>query len=562
MSRTTFSDILPSGTISSVHSSSHEAVLLLKLSLNDNGFANYAPLPDNVLRNIVPLDSNILYPKSVSAYVTCCSVHANSLMTRFLDHFPGISNPPAPGHRPAVLLHSAHVRRHPELESNSNARRFATIWTSKNNLIQFAFNDAICSCCSEHAELLSLDLRDTFSVSKDESNEMNLTSMPTVSRTSTPELSMHSESHHAPIPSSASVKSPSASYEPRPSATSQTESLVPPPPLTTSHEPVSSSQVITIRPHSPTGPRLSTDPLNYQASAGYVDWSADDPRTGPSPLPSRSQVESHYNRPLTLAPYASAANRAPTPVISSQVSDPRRRHPIPPPSPLPSMSEPLPAYVTDPDREIFKLNFNQIVTVLRCEMLLCLHVLDYPYPSHDAIIAARHLLVANLLNQNELRTTLGNYSFAPNLFVEHLQDYHVNAIRSSSTDIEQSITYDEHNCKILRCIFFYRQGTHVDATAYLNSFNPLNAYHMLLARLNENRYDTTPRMKVSIVNSHPTAKCYILPSSDFDVHLNNRDPASLSEIPAPSRTFYSSSPSSSRGSTRQPVRRTTNPSRT
>jgi hypothetical protein len=87
----------------------------------------------------------------------------------------------------------------------------------------------------------------------------------------------------------------------------------------------------------------------------------------------------------------------------------------------------------------------------------------------------------------------------------------------------------------------------------------VNAYHMLLARLNDTRMTTTPRLKVSIVSSHPTSKTYHLPESDFDVTLNDRDPRSLTEVPAPTRTFRVHSSISSRSSTRSTIRRQTAP---
>jgi hypothetical protein len=85
----------------------------------------------------------------------------------------------------------------------------------------------------------------------------------------------------------------------------------------------------------------------------------------------------------------------------------------------------------------------------------------------------------------------------------------------------------------------------------------LNAFYMLLARLNDTREPTTPKLKVSISNTHPSSKTYRLPDSDFDVILNDRDPRSLTEIPPSPRTFRSQSSVSSRGSTRQTLRRPT-----
>jgi hypothetical protein len=549
----------PSDSVSPALSSTHEAVLLLKLTLNENGSANYEPLPNVNHRNIIPFDTNVLYPKSVSAYVICCQTHANSLSTPFFNRFNGTPYAPIPGHRPSVLLHSAHVRSHPEIERPSNARRYAIIWLSQRLPLQFAFNDVICPCCSEHSELLMLQHRDTFSAYPDEIEEMNLPVMPTVSRTSTPDLV---------VPRSLAPRTTSTESVVASSSTDPMTQL--PPALTTvplsavSSTPTSHTLVSTQAPQLTTlltrpEPTPSSESLNYLRPTGYVDWSEEDPYTGPPPESLQSQVQRHYQPRPTEASYASATHRAPEPTILSPATDQRRASTSAPPPTLSAMTQQLPDYVLDPNRDFYRQNYECVATVLRCEMLLCLHVLDFPHPSRDAVTSARRMLITDIRNKHGIRAILGNYSFTLDLFAEHLQDYHVNGIRSSSDSIRQSVSHDVHNCGILRCIFFYREGSHVDATAYLDSFNPLNAYYMLLARLNDTRELTTPKLKVTISSTHPSAKTYRLPDSDFDVNYSDRDPRSLTEIPAPTRTFRSQSSVSSRGSNRQTIRRPTAP---
>jgi hypothetical protein len=80
---------------------------------------------------------------------------------------------------------------------------------------------------------------------------------------------------------------------------------------------------------------------------------------------------------------------------------------------------------------------------------------------------------------------------------------------------------------------------------------------MILARLNDIRHTTTPRMKVTLIDVLPARKCYRLPSSDFDVDLSSRDPTTLSEIPPSPRRSHPPASSSSRGSGRVLTRRAT-----
>jgi hypothetical protein len=557
MSSQARSDRTPSDSVSPALTSTHEAIILLKLSLNRSGTADYEPLPNLNHRDVIPLDTRTVYPQRTSAYVICCQTHANSLSVPFFTQFTGTPNAPLPNHRPSVLLHSAHTRSHPEIEPPSNARRLAIIWLSQRLPLQFVYNDVICPCCPEHSELLMIQHRDTFSAYPDEIEEMNLPVMPTVTRTSTPELVV-----------SPSLARPSTSNE-SVAASSSTETIRQQPALlTTTPISAASSTLSSQTPVSTQAPQLTTfstqpesrprtDPLNYLPPTGYVDWSEEDPYIGPPPPPSRSQVERHYQQRPVEAPYASVANVAPALAISAPATA-QRRHPQHTPAPiLSAMTQPLPEYVLDPNRDFYRQNYECIATVLRCEMLLCLHVLDYPHPSRDAVKSARSVLLTNILNQHGIRATLGNYTFTLDLFAEHLQDYHVNGIRSSSDQVKAAVTHDVHNCGILRCIFYYREGTNVDATAYLDSFNPINAFHMLLSRLNETRQPTTPKLKVTIASTHPTSKAYRLPESDFDVTLNDRDPRSLTEIPPPTRTFRNQSSVSSRGSSRSLIRRPT-----
>jgi hypothetical protein len=548
MSHRSQPDSLLSGSVSPTLSSTHEAELLLKLTLNESGYRTYSALPDSTPRTIIPLDGYTLYPEKVAAYVTCCQTHATALSTPFFPEFAGTPDVPVPTHRPSVLLKSAHTRRHPQLEPPTDARRHAILWPSTRRILVFAFNEIICPCCSTHANLLKLNFRDTFAAYNDEIEEMNLETVPTVSRTSTPTYDEYEQSlartsnsasaafqslHLAPpvVPHTASPMLPIAVLTTRPSD----ETVSTP----STQSPIVSRTISIEQTSTPT----STLPI-----PGRVIWSDDE--SSPDPLsPPNAPTSQAGILPTPAHPsYVAVTNRPSVPHVVRP--SPFRRSPLSrePRPPIDAMTTPVPTYVTDPERSIYKPNFEIVATVLRSEMLLCLHILDYPHPSTNAVTAARQFVALDIQSEPNLRSTLGNYTFAIRIFAEHLQDTHLNGIQSSSADLRQALEHDPQNCEILRCIFYYREGPSVDATAYLESFNPLNTYHLLLSRLNTVRHNTTPRMKVVIDNIHPSTKCYRLPESDFEVDLRDRDPSSLSAIPPSQRPPHYSSSTSSRGS--------------
>jgi hypothetical protein len=527
--------------------------------MNSQGYATYSPLPDASARSIIPLNDNILYPKEVAAYVTCCQAHANSLMTPLFAGSTVTPMNPVPSHRPSLLLHSAHVRQHLEIESPSDARRHAIIWSSSRRPLIFSFNEVICPCCPHHAQQLHVIHRDTFSAYNDEIEEMNSRPMQTIVRTETPTPEEYNDSLTLAT-TAQSLTLESSTYTQR-----------------TSHSPVSSTSFVMIPPSIPSSapvstprpcpPALSPSPSNSSQFAALESSQRPRPQTSRPPSP----TQPHAPRPMTTTrineprpqhatqSYVSVTNRAPIPVPTH----PRSVRPTVPARSLrpkiEAMTTSLPQYVLDPTRVPYVLNFEAIASTLRLQMLLCLHVLDYPNPSNDVIAAARSLIVSDLQVDYNLTSTIGNYTVATYYLTEHLQDHHTHAIRSSSDSLLDQLIYDPPNCGILRCIFYYREGPHVDATAYLDTFNPLNCYHMILTRLNATVQATTPRLKVTVAQTHPSAKCYRLPSHHFDVDLQSRDPSSLSEIPPPMRHSRYQSSVSSRSSSHSLVRSSPRP---
>jgi hypothetical protein len=558
MSLDTFPSTASNDSINPIMPSVHDAELLVKLTLNDNGYSKYAALPDTSARSVIPLDEYVLLPKNVELFVTCCQAHANSLSTPFLTGYTGTSQDPVPGHRPAVLLHSSHARRFSELSRPSPARRYATLWpTSQRRPLVFPLNDVICPCCSRHADILSLDYRDTFSAYPDEIDEMNLSTAMTVSRTGTPEPSesravtmysaptatqVYETMHPASLPSlppgSLPIQAPILTTRPSDQSSSNTPSQVSP------------------LPPPPYNDRSAVASL-LQQQPGTVIWSDDETTSEPPPTPLSQPTPTTAPPSVATTSYVSATARAPVPTVTAIPMPETRAYDRRTRLTYPAMTSAIPAYVNDTNRAFYVQNFETVATVLRSLMLLCVHTLDSRQPSLDIVTASRILLATDLHSGQRFRTELGNYSFVPNFLVEHLQDYHSHGIRSSSDQLTSQLQHDEPNCGILRCIFFYREGPHVDATAYLDSFSPLNSYHMILARLNDIRHTTTPRMKVSLVNALSTAKCYRLPSSDFDVDLCSRDPSTLTEIPPSPRRSHPPASSSSRGSGRILTRRAT-----
>jgi hypothetical protein len=539
-------------------STSHEAVLYLKITLNPQGFAVYSPLPDSSARSIIPLNDLVLYPKDVAAYVTCCQAHANSLMTPFFTGSTETPMNPVPSHRPAILLHSAHVRQHYELDRPSDARRHAIIWSNSRRPLIFSFNEIICPCCPQHAQQLHIVHRDTFSAYNDEIEEMNPRTMQTVVRTETPTPEEYHESVTSAIPPPSLITEPAPSTRHTSPHSVSSNSFVMIPPAPSSSALVSSSPA---RPptHQPL-PALDTPVTATQPPAR--------PRSvTPRPIIQTQSIGSRSQTTLTeyeavlrheSQSYVSATNRAPIPVASRPPARRPNHHTRPLHPTIEAMTADIPRYVLDPSRELYTQHFESIATILRIEMLLCLHVLDYPSPSNDAIAAARSLLVSDIQVDYNLYSVLGNYTVATYFFTEHLQDYHTHAIRSSSDSLLDDLVLDAPNCGILRCIFYYREGPNVDATVYLTSFNPLNSYYMILTRLNETVLPNTPKLKVTIEQTHPSSKCYRLPPNHFDVDLKTRDPSTLSEVPMSMRHSHhpptTSSRSSVHSSTRRPLR--------
>jgi hypothetical protein len=496
-------------------------------------------------------NNQVLMFAAFSLHVACCPAHSDQLQLPFTQTYE--SNQTDASH-PKSMLFKLMIRRRFNMSEPLHPQIGILNLSSTKLSIQSThyITDAICNCCPDHADALSLVYDYDFTYG-------NLTSEndDSVSHPAQHEQQVeHSDSPHVstePLTSTDLLrpKSSSPSTDKSSGIKLSSSPLSPISPESSDAAPAPStlapSLVVTTAPtafirtlQTPLNPPAQQQlqpPVEQTMTQTYASAAAQPPLSeldilrenllAPAPTPrSFSDVIYQPTHPATIATMLANPPRDtyPTPTISTQ---PESILPLTQrPSTSTNITSLLPPRPTRPNRPIWFVH-----KVLSLQQLLCLDALRSTNQSIHIWNILKSLIKVPDDQINSYRRIIANYSVFPGALIEHILEFHQHATISDASTYSTNVTKDIKECGISRCFMYHRASPQTDVNVFLPSFDALSCYYLIedsFAKIRSSGYRRPPATVITPADGSPV---YHLDDSDFEVTFGVYPPASQSPVP-------------------------------